>query len=113
MVVARPQRPDQPRQVLRCVDAHPVPRVQEDDDGDGTPVLVQFQLRNDYALEVFNGDLGTVVGIDPVEQKLRVSLDDGRDVRYPIASLYQLTHAYAMSVHKAQGRSSRRWWCRC
>ena len=32
-----------------------------------------------------------------------VDLDDGREVRYPFASLYALTHAYAASVHKAQG----------
>jgi exodeoxyribonuclease V alpha subunit len=38
-----------------------------------------------------------------VEQELVVALDDGRVVRYPFASLYELTHAYAISVHKAQG----------
>jgi exodeoxyribonuclease V alpha subunit len=32
-----------------------------------------------------------------------LQLDDGRAVRYPFASLYALTHAYAVSVHKAQG----------
>jgi exodeoxyribonuclease V alpha subunit len=32
-----------------------------------------------------------------------VALDDAREVRYPGASLFALTHAYAMSVHKAQG----------
>ena len=32
-----------------------------------------------------------------------VALDDGRAVRYPFASLHELTHAYAISVHKAQG----------
>ena len=62
-----------------------------------------LQLRNDYDLEVFNGDLGTVAAIDPVEQELVVALDDGREVRYPFASLHELTHAYAISVHKAQG----------
>ena len=38
-----------------------------------------------------------------VEQELVVALDDGRLVRYPFASLHELTHAYAISVHKAQG----------
>ena len=51
----------------------------------------------------FNGDLGTVREIDVVEQELLVALDDGRAVRYPFASLHELTHAYAISVHKAQG----------
>ncbi|HEV2122515.1 MAG TPA: AAA family ATPase, partial [Chloroflexota bacterium] len=62
-----------------------------------------LQMKNDYTLEVFNGDLGTVMAVDTVEQELLVRLDDGREVRYPFASLYQLAHAYAISVHKAQG----------
>jgi exodeoxyribonuclease V alpha subunit len=62
-----------------------------------------LQLKNDYDLKVFNGDLGTVRDVDPGEQELLVELDDGREVRYPYASLFALTHAYAISVHKAQG----------
>jgi exodeoxyribonuclease V alpha subunit len=62
-----------------------------------------LQLKNDYDLKVFNGDLGTVLGVDPEEGELRVALDDGREIRYPAASLYALTHAFAVSVHKAQG----------
>lgn len=62
-----------------------------------------LQLKNDYDLKVFNGDLGTVREVDPTEQQLLVGLDDGRAVRYPYASLFALTHAYAISVHKAQG----------
>src|SRR4029079_11467882 len=37
------------------------------------------------------------------EQEVVLVLDDGREVRYPFASLFALTHAYAISVHKAQG----------
>jgi exodeoxyribonuclease V alpha subunit len=62
-----------------------------------------LQLRNDYELQVFNGDLGTVQSIDPVAQELLLLLDDGRELRYPFANLFALTHAYAISVHKAQG----------
>jgi exodeoxyribonuclease V alpha subunit len=62
-----------------------------------------LQLRNDYELKVFNGDLGTVRAVDPPEQEIVLDLDDGREVRYPFASLFALTHAYAISVHKAQG----------
>jgi len=62
-----------------------------------------LQLRNDYDLGVFNGDLGTVEALDPTEQELLLRLDDGREVKYPNASLFALTHAYAISVHKAQG----------
>ncbi len=62
-----------------------------------------LQLKNDYTLEVFNGDLGTVQDIDQAEQEVGIALDDGRVVRYPFGSLYALTHAYAISIHKAQG----------
>jgi exodeoxyribonuclease V alpha subunit len=62
-----------------------------------------LQLRNDYELQVFNGDLGTVRHIDTVAQELVLALDDGREVCYPFAGLFALTHAYAISVHKAQG----------
>jgi exodeoxyribonuclease V alpha subunit len=62
-----------------------------------------LQLRNDYELKVYNGDLGTVRGVDPTEQVLDLLLDDGREVRYPYASAYALTHAYAATVHKVQG----------
>jgi exodeoxyribonuclease V alpha subunit len=65
-----------------------------------------LQLKNDYDLKVFNGDLGTVQALDPTEQEMLVLLDDGRKVRYPYAGLYALTHAYAISVHKAQGAES-------
>ena len=58
-----------------------------------------LQLRNDYTLEVFNGDLGTVRAIDHTEQEMAVELDDGRLVPYPFASLYSLTHAYAVAAH--------------
>jgi exodeoxyribonuclease V alpha subunit len=43
-----------------------------------------LQLRNDYELEVFNGDLGTVAAIDAAEQEVTIALDDGRAVRYPV-----------------------------
>ena len=62
-----------------------------------------LQLRNDYDLGLFNGDLGTVMAVDPTEQEVALALDDGREARYPYASLHALAHAYAISVHKAQG----------
>jgi exodeoxyribonuclease V alpha subunit len=62
-----------------------------------------LQLRNDYELQIFNGDLGTVQRVDPIAQELILVLDDGRELRYPFANLFALTHAYAISVHKAQG----------
>jgi exodeoxyribonuclease V alpha subunit len=62
-----------------------------------------LQLRNNYDLEVYNGDIGEIVAIDPVEQLLTVRYDDARDVAYDFGLLDELTLAYAISVHKAQG----------
>jgi len=61
-----------------------------------------MQVRNNYDLEVWNGDLGRVVAVDPVDQLVRVSID-GRDVTYDLAAWDELVPAYACSIHKAQG----------
>lgn len=62
--------------------------------------------RNDYGKGeqgVFNGTLGTVVNLDLKDSSLDVHTDDGEQVSYDFAELDDLTHAYAVSVHKAQG----------
>jgi exodeoxyribonuclease V alpha subunit len=61
-----------------------------------------MQLLNNYDKEVFNGDIGMVAGVDPVEQQLVVDYD-GRGVAYDWSEADQLALAYAVSVHKAQG----------
>jgi exodeoxyribonuclease V alpha subunit len=61
-----------------------------------------MQIRNNYGKEVYNGDLGQIVMLDLEEQTLTVNFD-GRRVRYDFLELDELVHAYAISVHKAQG----------
>jgi len=61
------------------------------------------QLRNNYDKEVFNGAVGTVTALSLEEQELHVLLDDGRQVRYAFDELDELTHAYAISIHRSQG----------
>ena len=61
-----------------------------------------MQLRNDYEKEVFNGDIGTVLHAD--KAKFRIFVDfDGRTASYEKDELNDITLAYAVSVHKAQG----------
>jgi len=61
-----------------------------------------IQLRNNYDLEVYNGDVGRVQAIDAVNQALRVRFDD-RVVSYDWSEADELALAYAISVHKSQG----------
>jgi exodeoxyribonuclease V alpha subunit len=61
-----------------------------------------MQVRNNYQREVFNGDIGRVAAIDPVEQLVTVDFD-GKPVPYDFADLDELQLAYAISVHKSQG----------
>jgi exodeoxyribonuclease V alpha subunit len=61
-----------------------------------------MQLRNNYDKEVYNGDMGTITGVDLEMQKLTVMMD-GRTVFYDFLELDELVHAFAISVHKSQG----------
>jgi len=61
-----------------------------------------MQLRNNYYKEVFNGDIGLVTGFIPDTGQLLVSFD-GRVVAYEPGEGDEITLAYAVTVHKAQG----------
>jgi exodeoxyribonuclease V alpha subunit len=61
-----------------------------------------LQVRNDYQKEVFNGDIGQLTEVDVEGQTLTVSFD-GRPVLYDWADADELQHAFAVSIHKAQG----------
>ncbi len=60
--------------------------------------------RNNYDLEVFNGDIGYISDIDNSGPGLSVSfLPDKRIVTYSREQITELELAYAVTVHKAQG----------
>ena len=61
-----------------------------------------MQIRNNYDLEVFNGDIGHIVGPSEDSQNLLVDFY-GNLVAYPAAEVDQLVLAYACTIHKAQG----------
>ncbi|MBI5688012.1 MAG: ATP-dependent RecD-like DNA helicase [Verrucomicrobia bacterium] len=61
-----------------------------------------MQIKNNYDKDVFNGDLGRIEAIDPVEQTLSVTMDD-RAVIYDFTDLDELLPAYCISIHKSQG----------
>ena len=65
-----------------------------------------MQLRNNYdkgASGVFNGSVGVVTALSLEDQELRVLLDEDEEVGYGFDELDELTHAYAVSIHRSQG----------
>jgi len=61
-----------------------------------------MQTQNNYDKDVYNGDIGFVRSLDMVEQTLVVDFD-GRTATYDWSDVDQLTLAYVVSIHKAQG----------
>ena len=61
-----------------------------------------MQTKNNYDLNVFNGDVGRLAYIDRARSRLKVVFED-REVTYEPQHQDALTLAYAMSIHKSQG----------
>ena len=78
-----------------------------------------MQIRNNYdilwrnetntqaGMGIYNGDIGKVLSIDPEAEMLMVDFD-GRIASYGFDSLLELEHAWAVTVHKAQGSGATR-----
>ncbi|MEV4360641.1 ATP-dependent RecD-like DNA helicase [Nonomuraea sp. NPDC049625] len=60
-------------------------------------------IRNNYDKGVFNGETATVTAVVQEERTIEILTDDGERVRYGFDELDDLTHAYAISVHRSQG----------
>ncbi|MFP4501639.1 MAG: ATP-dependent RecD-like DNA helicase [Candidatus Hydrogenedentota bacterium] len=61
-----------------------------------------MQLRNNYELEVYNGDVGMITAVNEEERAVTVDYE-GRAVGYTFDNLDELTLAYAATIHKSQG----------
>ncbi|WP_405840254.1 ATP-dependent RecD-like DNA helicase [Streptomyces sp. NBC_01518] len=64
------------------------------------------QIRNNYEKGengVFNGTVGVVTSLDPVDQRLTVLTDEDEEVPYEFDELDELSHAYAVTIHRSQG----------
>lgn len=62
-----------------------------------------MQTENNYDLEVFNGEVGKIIGVknDPIRE-LIVDFGD-KIITYKDDAIHELTLAYAITVHKSQG----------
>jgi exodeoxyribonuclease V alpha subunit len=61
-----------------------------------------IQTENDYDKEVFNGDIGQIATIDPLQREVKIRFDQ-REVVYDFGELDELSLAYAITIHKSQG----------
>ena len=61
-----------------------------------------MQIKNNYDKEVFNGDIGMIESVNTDDRSLKVNFE-GRSVEYDVTDLDELVHAYATTIHKAQG----------
>lgn len=60
--------------------------------------------RNNYDLNVYNGDIGKIMAIDNEELTATVSFyPDNREVNYKKEDIMELDLAYAITIHKSQG----------
>lgn len=63
-----------------------------------------IQTVNNYDLEVFNGEIGKITQVQNINDEITVEVDfDGRLVTYNNDNLMEISLAYAITIHKAQG----------
>jgi len=61
-----------------------------------------IQTENNYDKDVFNGDIGQIAKIDPVEREVTVRFDP-REVVYDFGELDEVALTYAITIHMSQG----------
>jgi exodeoxyribonuclease V alpha subunit len=52
---------------------------------------------------VYNGSVGTITLLDTEQRELEITFDDGDTATYTFDELDEILHAYATTVHRAQG----------
>lgn len=63
-----------------------------------------LQLQNNPEKDIYNGQIGKVISIDPENKKaMLVANFDDREIGFSQKDLYDLTRAYAITIHKSQG----------
>lgn len=52
---------------------------------------------------IFNGEIGKIAKIDFINKQIKILFDDEKEAWYAFSDMDQIEHAYAITVHKAQG----------
>jgi exodeoxyribonuclease V alpha subunit len=61
-----------------------------------------IHVRNNYELNVFNGEIGKIITVD-VKNKTCVVLFENKTINYKTSDLDDLELAFAITIHKSQG----------
>lgn len=69
-------------------------------DDEGNP---KYGYVIDEGVGVFNGDVGLITEVSDYDEEMTILFDDGREAVYSYSELEELEHAFAMTIHKAQG----------
>lgn len=62
-----------------------------------------IQTKNNYDLEVYNGDIGRIKNIDLENYKCHIQFNKQNPIIYEKEDLTEITLAYAITIHKSQG----------
>lgn len=62
-----------------------------------------LSLNYENGTGIFNGELGKIVKIDFLNKQIKILFDDEKEAWYAFSDMDQIEHAYAITVHKAQG----------
>ena len=69
-------------------------------------ILWRNESNTEAGTGIYNGDIGTIIKIDPETETLTINFD-GHIAGYGFDGLIELEHAWAITVHKAQGSEYR------
>lgn len=62
-----------------------------------------LSLNYETGTGIFNGEIGKIVKIDFINKQIKILFDDEKEASYAFSDMDQIEHAYAITVHKAQG----------
>ena len=62
-----------------------------------------LSLKYENGTGIFNGELGRIEKIDFINKQIKILFDDEKEAWYEFSDMDQIEHAYAITIHKAQG----------